>query len=116
MALEGVSAGASREITEKLDQVMLIRGNKEKYNDFLKNSRKTRQSQEKASNLLKRTQKDKIPRTIEEIEADPDLGLNPEYDRLLAEPKLGVPLESEPLYVEKPIGPYEPPVGFAAKG
>ena len=95
---------------------MLNRNNKERYNNYIKDSRKARASQDRAAGVLKRTMKEKIPRSIEEIEADPDLGLNPEYDRLIAEPKLALPTENEPLYVEKPIGPYEPPVGFAAKG
>jgi hypothetical protein len=42
--------------------------------------------------------------TLEEIEKDPDLGL----DVKVAEPTFEFVKEADPLYVEKPIGKYEP--------
>ena len=42
--------------------------------------------------------------TLEEIERDPDLGM----DCKTAEPHFEFVQEVDPLYVEKPIGKYEP--------
>jgi hypothetical protein len=44
------------------------------------------------------------PETLEEIEKDPDLGI----DTRLPEPKLLLPDSVDLLYVEKPIDRYEP--------
>lgn len=44
------------------------------------------------------------PETLEEIEKDPDLGMDP----YMKEPKLEVPNQVDLLYVEKPIDRYEP--------
>ena len=50
------------------------------------------------------------PQTFEEIKNDIDLGL----DFGLEPPKLYLPNQVDPLYVEKPIGDYEPQ--FAGTG
>ena len=42
--------------------------------------------------------------TLEEIEKDPDLG----FSNKIAEPSFEFIEEADPLYVEKPIGKYEP--------
>ena len=44
------------------------------------------------------------PETLEEIEKDPDLG----FEYSMPEPKMELPSQVDPLYVEKPIGKYEP--------
>lgn len=44
------------------------------------------------------------PQTLEEIEKDPDLGMN----TVDFEPKFDIEKDVDPLYVEKPIGKYEP--------
>ena len=52
---------------------------------------------------IKETQK-APPRTLEEIKADLDLGMSSD----LAEPKFEFVQDVDPLYVEKPLGKYEP--------
>jgi hypothetical protein len=44
------------------------------------------------------------PKTFEDIEKDPDLGM----DMLEHEPKFDIVKDVDALYVEKPVGKYEP--------
>ena len=80
-----------------------IRDNKTKANNFLKGERLNREKDNKIQSLLKTTGR-LPPETWEDIEKDPDLGMDMAYP----EPMLGLPSEVDQLYVEKPIDKYEP--------
>ena len=90
--------------TEKLDQYLMIKQNQQRFNDYVRDERKKREYGQKVSETMKRTSR--MPaQTMEEVEADPDLGMN-EFG--LKEPHLGLPEQVDQLYVEKPIDKYEP--------
>lgn len=80
-----------------------IQANKSKANEFLKKERLNRERDQKIQQRLRATNR-LPPETLEEIEKDPDLGM----DIRLPSPKLQVPTTVDPLYVEKPIDKYEP--------
>jgi hypothetical protein len=90
--------------TEKIDQYMMIRQNNAKYTDFVKTERGKRERDVKLQEKMKISSR-APPMTIEEIENDPDLGMN---DFKIDEPKLQLPPATDSLYVEKPIDKYEP--------
>ena len=92
------------ENTENLDQYLIQKKIKDDYNGYLKQSRLQREKKKKIVISQKRREKI-LPQTVEEIEADPDIGLD-DFNLAKNEPKL--PNEHYPLYVEKPIGSYEP--------
>jgi hypothetical protein len=69
----------------------------------LKHQRINREKDERIGQKIKETQR-APPKTKEEIERDPDLGMDmPDLDL-----KFQFNNEVDPLYVEKPIGKYEP--------
>jgi hypothetical protein len=90
--------------TEKIDQYMMIRQNNAKYTDFVKTERGKRERDVKLQEKMKISSR-APPMTIEEIENDPDLGMN---DFKIDEPNLQLPPATDSLYVEKPIDKYEP--------
>jgi hypothetical protein len=92
------------ENTEKLDQYLITKKIKDDYNNFLKQSRVQREKKKKIVITQKRREK-MLPQSVEEIEADPDIGLD---DFKITETQLKVPQEYYPLHVVKPLGNYEP--------
>ena len=89
--------------TDKIDQYLVAKQNKTKYNEFLKKERQARERERRVQEKMKATARPP-PQTFEEIKADVDLGM----DWGLEPPALPVPSATDPLFVEKPIGKYEP--------
>ena len=69
----------------------------------MKHQRLGRERDVRITQKIKETQK-APPMTLEEIKEDLDLGM----DTVIAEPRFEFVQEVDPLYVEKPIGKYEP--------
>lgn len=92
------------ENTEKLDQYLIQKKIKDDYNNYIKQSRFNREKKKKIVISQKRREK-VLPKSIEEIESDPDIGLN-DFNITYKEPQLMT--DPYPLYVEKPIDKYEP--------
>ena len=92
------------ENTENLDQYLIQKKIKDDYNQYLKQSRLQREKKKKIVISQKRREKI-LPKTVEEIEADPDIGLD---DFKVTSTQLKLPKEHYPLVVDKPIGNYEP--------
>ena len=86
-----------------VEKFMMIHANKQKASDFLKRERLNRERDVRIQERLKSTNR-LPPETLEEIEKDPDLGM----DTRVPSPRLLVPPQVDLLYVEKPIGRYEP--------
>jgi hypothetical protein len=102
----GIDSDLKIDNTEKIDQLMVIRQNKTKYNEFIKNERITREQNQKIMQKMKSTNRPP-PQSLEDYKNDIDLGL----DGGLADmdpPHLPIPNQVDSLYVEKPIGDYEP--------
>lgn len=62
------------ENTENIDQYMMIKQNKTRFNDFLKRERIIREKEQAIAMKVKSTKRSP-PETLEEIEKDPDLGM-----------------------------------------
>ena len=92
------------ENTEKLDQYLIQKKIKDDYNGYLKQSRLNREKKKKIVISQKRREK-MLPQSVEEIEADPDIGLD-DFNITYKEPALST--EQYPLHVVKPIDKYEP--------
>jgi|LauGreDrversion4_2_1035121.scaffolds.fasta_scaffold06067_15 hypothetical protein len=109
----GIDSEFKVDNTDKIDQLMVMRQNKTKYNDFIKTERLTREQNMKIVQKMKSTNKPP-PQTLEDYKNDVDLDL----DGGLADldpPNLPVPTQVDPLYVEKPIGEYEPYPHFKSR-
>ena len=61
--------------TEKIDQYLMIRQNKQKFNDYVKNERQFRDKEKKMIEKMKQTSKPP-PQTFEEMKDDLDIGLD----------------------------------------
>lgn len=81
-----------------------ILDNKHQANTFLRQERLNRERDAKILQRHKATNR-LPPETLEEIEKDPDLGMDAGGPQT---PKLQLPSQVDLLYVEKPIGKYEP--------
>jgi len=99
----GVQAALSAGNVGAVEKFAQIQANKQRANDFLKRERLNRSRDQKIQERLKATNR-LPPETFEEIEKDPDLGM----DIRIPSPKLEVPSQVDLLYVEKPIDRYEP--------
>lgn len=86
-----------------VEKYVAIQANRTRANEFLKRERLHREKDAHIQERLKATNR-LPPETLEEIEKDPDLGM----DTRVPSPKLQVPSQVDPLYVEKPIDRYEP--------
>jgi hypothetical protein len=99
----GLDSDLKIDNTEKIDQILVMRQNKAKYNEFVTTQR---QNRERIMQKMKATNRPP-PQTLEDFKNDIDLGL----DGGLIEmdpPHLPIPNQVDSLYVEKPIGDYEP--------
>jgi hypothetical protein len=81
-----------------------ILDNKHRANDFLTGERLNRDRDTRIQERLRATTR-LPPESLEEIEKDPDLGMTAGGP---AAPRLQVPTQVDALYVEKPLGKYEP--------
>ncbi len=81
----------------------MIRQNNNRASEWLKQERTMRETKQRREKKMKITNK-APPMDLEEFKSDPDLGMK----FGLEEPKIKLPTDVEPLYVEKPIGQYEP--------
>jgi hypothetical protein len=77
--------------------------NRGRFNEYVKHERTQRTLNDKIVNKYLKNGKEP-PRTFEDIEKDPDLGM----DALDMEPKFDIVKDVDSLYVEKPVGKYEP--------
>ena len=86
---------------------MAIKENKEKYNKFVKDQRVDRVKEEKMIQKMKSTGSRPTYNFYDTVnKKDYDIGMGMESG--LEPPKLALPPDNDPLYVEKPIGKYEP--------
>jgi hypothetical protein len=99
----GVKAALAQGNAVAVEKYRSIMANKQAANDFLTRERLHREKDQKIQERLKATNR-LPPETQEEIERDPDLGM----DTRMPSPKLKLPTEVDLLYVEKPIDRYEP--------
>jgi len=93
------------ENTDKIDQYMAIKQNKDTYNKFLRDQRGSRVKEERMIAKMKSTGQ-RPTYSLQDIfdKKDVDLGM----DFIMEPPKLNLPQEVDPLFVIKPIGKYEP--------
>jgi len=99
----GVQAALRSGNVGAVEKYASILDNKHQANDFLRRERLNRDRDAKIQERLRATNR-LPPETLEEIEKDPDLGMGGN----MPSPRLQVPALVDPLYVEKPIGKYEP--------
>lgn len=99
----GVQAALRAGNVVAVEKYAAILDNKHQANEFLKRERLNRDRDTKIQERLRATNR-LPPETLEEIAKDPDLGMAG-YGQ---SQRLQVPAEVDPLYVEKPIGKYEP--------
>lgn len=99
----GVKTALAQGNTAAVEKYKQIVANKQAANDFLTRERLHREKDLKIQERLKTTNR-LPPETQEEIERDPDLGM----DTRMPSPKLKLPNTVDQLYVEKPIDRYEP--------
>jgi len=99
----GVQAALGAGNIHAVEKFAEILENKKKANDFVTRERLNRERDVKIQGRLKATNR-LPPETLEEIEKDPDLGMDPR----IPSPRLLVPSQVDLLYVEKPIDRYEP--------
>lgn len=109
----GLDSDLKIDNTEKIDQLMVIRQNKTKFNDFVTTQRLQREEQQRITQKMKSTGKHP-PQTLEEYKNDVDLGLAGGLADI-DPPNLPIPNQIDSLYVEKPIGNYEPYPHFKAR-
>ncbi len=72
--------------TDKIDQYLMIKQNKNKFNDFIKKERQFREKNDQINKKVKTTMRD-LPETLEDIQQDPDLGMG----HGIEEPKMSLP-------------------------
>jgi tRNA(Ile2) C34 agmatinyltransferase TiaS len=105
--MDPVLAGLNEhQVEEKVDGIQYYlanKANKARFNNVVKHQRLQREKDNRIQQKVKETQR-APPMTLEEIEKDPDLG----FDTRVAEPSFEFVQEVEPLFVEKPVGKYEP--------
>ena len=105
--MDPVLAGLDEhQVEEKVDgikQYLANKANKQRFNNLVKHQRLQREKDNRVTQKVKETAR-APPMTLEEIEKDPDLG----FSNKIAEPSFEFIEEADPLYVEKPIGKYEP--------
>ena len=109
----GIDSDLKADNTEKIDQLMVMRQNKTKYNEFIKHERINREMNQRIQQKMKSTNKPP-PQTLEEYKNDIDLDLAGGLADL-DPPNLPIPNQVDSLYVEKPIGEYEPYPHFKAR-
>lgn len=100
----GVQAALRAGNEAAVEEYAQILDNKQRANGFLKQERLNRERDARIQQRLRATNR-LPPETLEEIEKDPDLGMD---SRGPPTPKLSLPDQVDPLFVEKPIGKYEP--------
>lgn len=100
----GVQAALMAGNEAAVDEYAMILDNKHRANDFLRQERLNRERDARIQQRLRATNR-LPPETLEEIEKDPDLGMDMGGPPT---PKLMLPDQVDPLFVEKPIGKYEP--------
>lgn len=98
----GVQKAMEAENLAAIQRYAEIQANKQKANEFLRTQRVMREKEAKIHQKMRATNRPP-PETLEEIEKDPDMG----FEYTLPEPKLDLSIPDQ-LYVEKPIGKYEP--------
>ena len=101
--LSGLDEHQLEEKEENIKEFLRIRANNQRFNNFVKHQRVDREKDTRVTQKIKETQR-APPRTLEEVKEDIDLGMSAP----VAEPKFEFVQEVDPLYVEKPIGRYEP--------
>ena len=110
-------------ISEKLDVLFADRNNKAKYNNFLKSQRNDRVQEKKEAAIkekfekMKTKLKEQNPNLFPQ-DKDDDAKPEPPFDMEfwfkmasdvdLGEPNITVPNQRDPLWVNKPLGKYEP--------
>jgi len=99
----GVQAALRAGNAAAVEKYAAILDNKHQANEFLRRERQNRDKDTKIQERLRATNR-LPPETLEEIGTDPDLGMGGGPPS----PRLQVPSQVDPLYVEKPIGKYEP--------
>ena len=99
----GVQAALTAGNVAAVEKYAQIQANNKRATAFVTRERQNRERDLKIQERLKATNR-LPPETLEEIGADPDLGM----DTRMPSPKLGVPSQVDLLYVEKPIDRYEP--------
>ena len=70
----GIDSDLKADNTEKIDQLMVMRQNKTKYNEFIKHERQNREMNQRIQQKMKSTNKPP-PQTLEEYKNDIDLDL-----------------------------------------
>lgn len=109
----GIDSDLKIDNTEKIDQLMVMRQNKTKYNDFIRTERLTREQTQRVVQKMKSTNRPP-PQTLEDHKNDIDLGLEGGLVDM-DPPHLAIPSQVDSLYVEKPIGDYEPYPNFKSR-
>ena len=79
------------------------KANKQRFNSMIKHQRLQREKDHRITQKIKQTSR-APPMTFEEFFEDPDMGM----DSGVADLKFEDGQDVDPLYVEKPIGKYEP--------
>lgn len=101
--LSGLDEHQLEEKEDEIKEFLRIKANKNRFNNLVKHQRVNREKDHRITQKIKETQR-APPMTLEEIKDDLDLGM----DLAMQEPKFEFVSEVDPLYVEKPIGKYEP--------
>jgi hypothetical protein len=108
----GLDSDIKVDNTEKIDQLMVIQQNKTKFNDYVTTMRLQREQSIKMAQKYTASGR-QPPKTLEEYKNDLDLGLGSMID--MDPPHMPIPNQVDTLYVEKPIGDYEPYPQFKAR-
>jgi len=103
LALSKVSDEHIEANKEAVTTYLQTKANKTRFNNFVKHQRLNREKDKRITQKIKETSR-APPATLEEIEKDPDLGM----DYKVKDPKFELGGDVDPLYVEKPIDKYEP--------
>ena len=101
--LTGLDEHQLEEKEDNIKEYLRIKANKTRFNTMVKHQRLNRDKDMRITQKIKETQK-APPMSLEEIKDDLNLGM----DAPTAEPRFEFVQEVDPLYVEKPIGQYEP--------
>ena len=86
-----------------MEKYAKILENKYRANDFITQERMNRQRDVRI-NQMHRANGRLPPESLEDMDKDPDMGMA-SYN---IDPRIGLPTEVDPLYVDKPLGKYEP--------
>lgn len=95
-----------QDYSAQVEQAILKQAVRQTYIDFLRSSRQSRKIEEKKAALSKKNRS--LPRTLEEIQKDPDLGMR---NDIVKGKELQLPQAADQLFVKKPIGIYEGGIG-----